>query len=125
MVPAFNLDAAGNICVPAGVPITKAAAARSRFRRIVVTVEITVDGVRAECPDGLTVAGALQWLGIRTGRTTSRFAAPRGLFCGMGVCFDCVMVVDGRAGVRVCVTPVRDGMTVEHQSGCVTMRSTA
>jgi predicted molibdopterin-dependent oxidoreductase YjgC len=39
--------------------------------------------------------------------------APRGVFCGMGVCFDCLVRVDGRSDVRACVTPVRDGMRVE------------
>ena len=42
---------------------------------------------------------------------------PRGYFCGMGVCFDCVMIVDGVPNTRTCVTFVRDGMTVEHQLG--------
>jgi len=46
-------------------------------------------------------------------RTTAGSGAPRGLFCGMGVCFDCLVSVDGRDGVRACITPVRDGMRIE------------
>jgi len=39
--------------------------------------------------------------------------ASRGVFCGMGVCFDCLVCVDGRSDVRACITPVREGMRVE------------
>ncbi|MDW6023217.1 (2Fe-2S)-binding protein [Mesorhizobium sp. BAC0120] len=39
---------------------------------------------------------------------------PRGLYCGMGVCFECLVMVDGRPE-RACITPVREGMAVEVQ----------
>ena len=42
---------------------------------------------------------------------------PRGIFCGIGRCTDCVMTVDGQPNVRTCVTPVRAGMKVETQQG--------
>jgi predicted molibdopterin-dependent oxidoreductase YjgC len=45
-------------------------------------------------------------------RETPKSHAPRGLFCGMGLCFDCLVTVDGRGDVRACITPVRDGMRV-------------
>jgi predicted molibdopterin-dependent oxidoreductase YjgC len=38
------------------------------------------------------------------------------MFCNMGVCFDCVMTIDGHAGQRACTTLVRDGMIVETQA---------
>ena len=46
-------------------------------------------------------------------RTTDRAGEPRGMFCGMGICFDCLVTVDGRSGVRACMTPVREGMRIE------------
>ena len=48
---------------------------------------------------------------------TTRGGAPRGVFCGMGVCFDCLVVVDGIPNTRACVTWVREGMNVQRQVG--------
>jgi aerobic-type carbon monoxide dehydrogenase small subunit (CoxS/CutS family) len=43
--------------------------------------------------------------------------APRGVFCGMGVCFDCLVVVDGVPNTRACMTPVAEGMRIQRQAG--------
>jgi predicted molibdopterin-dependent oxidoreductase YjgC len=80
-------------------------------------VELLVDGQPVPAFEGESIAAALLAADIRVLRTTARFAAPRGLYCGMGVCFECVMRVDGRANVRTCQTPVRNGMHVESQRG--------
>ena len=79
-------------------------------------IGFVLDGAAAEAYEGETVSAAVMAdrdLGLRV---TDR-AQPRGYFCGMGVCFDCVMVVDGVPNTRTCVTWVRDGMVVEHQDG--------
>lgn len=76
-------------------------------------VTLTVDGQPLEARAGDTVAAALVAAGRLGFRTTRRGQAPRGVFCGMGICFDCVVTVDGVAGVRACVTPVAPGMAVE------------
>ncbi len=76
-------------------------------------VTITVDGRPFEARAGDTVAAALIAAGRLGFRRTLRGRAPRGIFCGMGICFDCVVTVNGVSGVRGCVTPVADGMTVE------------
>jgi predicted molibdopterin-dependent oxidoreductase YjgC len=76
-------------------------------------VRITVDGQPLEARAGDTVAAALLAAGRLAFRTTLRGRAPRGLFCGMGICFDCVVTVDGVTGVRACLTPVAEGMAVE------------
>ncbi|WP_251451201.1 (2Fe-2S)-binding protein [Microbacterium sp. Marseille-Q6648] len=79
-------------------------------------VEIVIDGRPAEAYEGESVAAAVmadRGLGLR--RTENKDA--RGYYCGMGVCFDCVMVVDGVPQTRTCVTFVREGMTVAHQEG--------
>lgn len=50
-------------------------------------------------------------------RTTPRRAAPRAPFCMMGVCFECLAVVDGAASVQTCLVAVRPGMVVRRQNG--------
>lgn len=74
------------------------------------TIEVNGEAIAA-C-DGQTVAAAL----IAAGRPVFRrmpSGAPRGVFCGMGVCFDCLVTVDGLADQRACITPVRPGMRVQ------------
>jgi predicted molibdopterin-dependent oxidoreductase YjgC len=78
-----------------------------------VTVGVTVDGEPIQVYPGETVATVLLALGRQTFRHTDHLHAPRGLFCGMGVCFDCLVTVDGQANVRACMTPVQAGMVVE------------
>ena len=80
-------------------------------------VEIVVDGLPVPAFEGESVAAALLAAGTRVLRTTVRQGAPRGLYCGIGVCFECVMTVDRRPNVRTCQAPVRDGMQVETQRG--------
>ncbi len=77
-------------------------------------VTISVDGKPVRCAAAASVAAALLASGHGPAvRRSERRGEPRGLFCGMGVCFDCLVTVDGRSGVRACMTPVRDGMKVE------------
>lgn len=85
-------------------------------------IEIVVDGHPVRACEGESVASALVAAGRRVLRTTERRGESRGLFCGIGVCFDCVMTIDGRPGVRACQTPVRAGMRVETQRGVGTWR---
>lgn len=79
-------------------------------------MRISVDGTPCEAYEGESVAAAVMADGGLELRRTEA-GAPRGYFCGMGVCFDCVMTVDGVPNTRTCVTWVRDGMTVERQEG--------
>lgn len=81
------------------------------------TVWIEVDGKRIPARRGEPIAAALLAAGIRVFRTTHHRGEPRGPFCGVGRCTDCVMTVDGVPNVRTCVTPVRDGMKIETQRG--------
>ena len=79
--------------------------------------EFLLDGERVSCPEGISVAAAVFLARRRTARYAPRAGAPRGLFCGMGVCFDCVMEIDGRPGTRSCTTLVLPGMRVVTQRG--------
>jgi predicted molibdopterin-dependent oxidoreductase YjgC len=78
-------------------------------------VTITVDGKPLQAREGEMIAAALMAAGIRRFRTTSRSHDGRGVFCAIGRCTDCVMVVNGRPNVRTCVTPVEEGMSVATQ----------
>ncbi len=75
-------------------------------------VTILVNGKRESAYLGETIAGALLAAGHRAWRRT-RHGEPRGLFCGIGVCFDCTVTVNGAPNVRACQTPVAEGMIIE------------
>jgi len=80
-------------------------------------VRFTVDGRAVTAAAGQTIAAALLAAGHRIARRTTRRGEPRGVFCGIGVCHDCRMVVDGQPNVRTCLTAVRAGMAVATQEG--------
>jgi glycine/D-amino acid oxidase-like deaminating enzyme len=75
------------------------------------TISFQFDDQRIEALQGETIAAALSAAGITTLRHTAS-GAPRGVFCGMGACFDCVVTVNGRIGQRACLTPAEDGVHV-------------
>jgi len=93
-------------------PILPASEARE-----VRNVRLTFDGDEVLCVEGQTLAAAFLATGRRAWRFTSRRGEPRGVFCGMGICFDCLVEVDGRPNVRACLTPAAEGMRVETQHG--------
>jgi D-hydroxyproline dehydrogenase subunit gamma len=78
---------------------------------------IRFHGTAIPARTGDSVAVALLAAGITTTRTTPVSGTPRGPYCMMGACFECLAVVDGRANVQTCMTPVREGMRVERQDG--------
>ncbi len=82
-----------------------------------VAFEFLVDGEPVQAYPGETIAAALFAAGRRWSRITPRHKQRRGLYCGMGVCWECAMVVDGRPNVRTCITLAAPGMTVEPQWG--------
>ncbi len=80
-------------------------------------VQFTFDGRTLEGFDGEPIAAALRSQGVMIHRYTTRRDEPRGIFCAIGRCTDCVMVVDGAPNVRACVTALREGMVVDTQKG--------
>jgi len=81
------------------------------------TVTFTLDGKEMQGCEGEPIAAALKAAGVMVHRHTLKNAAPRGIFCAIGRCTDCVMIVDGQPNVRTCVTPLRAGMKVQTQYG--------
>ena len=82
---------------------------------------ISFDGRMVPARTGDSIAVALLAAGITATRTTPVSSVPRGPFCMMGVCFECLAVVDGRPNTQTCMTAVRDGMRVERQDGARTI----
>lgn len=80
-------------------------------------MHITVDGTSLQAFTGESVAAVLMAAERREFRVTARRGQSRGLFCGMGVCYDCLVVIDGEPGRRACMTLVKDGMDVSIQHG--------
>ena len=81
------------------------------------TVRIVFDGAPLDVAPGQSVAAALLTAGVRATRRTPVSGAPRAAYCMMGVCFDCLVVIDGQANRQACMVSVRDGMRVETQAG--------
>lgn len=79
--------------------------------------KISFDGAPIEFRPGQSVAAALVAGGIRSWRSTRIAGRPRGIFCGIGVCFDCLVVIDGVPNQRACRVPAVDGMAVTTQEG--------
>jgi predicted molibdopterin-dependent oxidoreductase YjgC len=72
-------------------------------------LQFSFDGRPLRAAAGSTVAGALLSAGIRSWRTTRVLGQPRGVLCGIGTCFDCLVDVGDRRALRACVTALHDG----------------
>lgn len=80
-------------------------------------VRIVVEGTEVEARAGDTVSAALLASGLDVRRTTAVGGAPREPYCMMGVCFDCLVTIDGVGNRQGCLTPVAEGMRIEIQKG--------
>jgi predicted molibdopterin-dependent oxidoreductase YjgC len=90
------------------------------FRRLGdkgATLTLTVDGQEIRARIGDTVAAVMLAAGIGRFRTTPVSGAARAPYCMMGVCFDCLVTIDGVGSRQACLVPVREGMAVETQQG--------
>lgn len=81
------------------------------------SLTLYVDGQAVEALPGETVAAVLLRQSAPASRTTPVNQSPRAPYCMMGVCFDCLAIVDGVASSQACQVTVRDGMCVERQFG--------
>ena len=81
------------------------------------TIEIEVDGKTIPAVPGEMISSALIAAGIKVFQRTHKKDEPRGYFCGIGQCTDCMMTVDNVPSVRTCITPVEKGMKIKTQPG--------
>jgi len=75
------------------------------------------NGQEMEGYESETIAAALHAAGVRELALSPNLHRPRGLFCAIGNCSSCLMIVDGQPNIRVCVEKVRPGIRVESQRG--------
>jgi predicted molibdopterin-dependent oxidoreductase YjgC len=91
------------------------------FRRLPdpasASIRFTFDGRELVGRPGDTVALALLGAGILACRTTPISGAPRAPFCLMGICFDCLVTIDGVPNRQACLAPLAEGMCIETQEG--------
>jgi predicted molibdopterin-dependent oxidoreductase YjgC len=78
---------------------------------------VRVDGAEVTAYDGDSVAAVLVRAGLVSWRRTRHGDRPRGLFCGIGACQDCLVTVDGVEGVRACVAPAAFGAEIRTSEG--------
>ena len=97
------------------------------FRRIEQqgsdTVTVRIENREFQVPAGISVAAAVLLCGYKKVRTTPVSASPRLPFCMMGICFDCLMSIDGVANQQACQVEVSDNMTIEYQHGAAALGS--
>ncbi|MEW6265713.1 MAG: (2Fe-2S)-binding protein [Thermodesulfobacteriota bacterium] len=79
--------------------------------------EMTVDGEKITAYEGETVAAALLAAGRLTLRHTAKNDQPRGMYCGIGLCHECLMEIDGIPNTRACQTLATPGCRVNSQQG--------
>ena len=76
-----------------------------------ITVSLNATPVTADA--GQSVGAVLMGEGIKAWRTTRNQGKPRGLFCGIGACYDCLITIDGEPNQRACIVEARDTMNIE------------
>lgn len=81
------------------------------------TFTFTFDGEPVQAQSGQSVAAALIASGRRSWRHTRTEGRPRGVFCGIGVCFDCLVTINGRPNHRACLVEAGPGDAVSTQEG--------
>ena len=86
-------------------------------------VSFTFDGKSLMGFEGEPIAVALKANGVMIHRYTKKEHKPRGIFCAIGRCTDCVMVVNGVPNIRTCITPLEEGMDVRTQDGVKALES--
>jgi D-hydroxyproline dehydrogenase subunit gamma len=80
-------------------------------------LRLFVDGEPVAAAEGDSVAATMLGAGILACRSTPVSGAPRAPYCLMGVCFECLVTIDGVGSRQACLVAARDGMRVETQQG--------
>lgn len=80
-------------------------------------VTVHIDGTPFEVPAGASAAAAMLMYGAASTRTTPVTGAPRAPYCMMGVCFECLMEIDGEPNQQGCLVIVAEGMRIARQIG--------
>lgn len=76
-------------------------------------ITVSLNDRNVDTAAGQSVGAVLMGEGIKAWRTTRNEGKPRGLFCGIGACYDCLVTVDGQPNQRACMVEATDSMTIE------------
>lgn len=79
-------------------------------------VTITFNEIDYPAFEGESIAAALLANGIRILRYSEKHNKPRGIYCGIGHCYECRVTVNGKSGIRSCITNVQDKMAIQSKS---------
>jgi predicted molibdopterin-dependent oxidoreductase YjgC len=85
-------------------------------------IRIFLNGEAIIVSDGQSVGALLLGEDQRITRTTRFASRPRGMFCGIGICFDCLITINGVTNRRACLTTVEEGMSIQTQHGAGMLR---
>ena len=83
------------------------------------TLQVIIDGKTVDAFEGETVATVLAAQGMRVFGHKDKTGQPRGIYCGMGICYECLVTVDGLHNVRACQTYIMEGMVIETETQVV------
>lgn len=76
-------------------------------------ITVTLNSKPVSTEQGQSVGAVLMGEGIKAWRTTRNEGKPRGLFCGIGACYDCLVTIDGQPNQRACMVEACDSMNIE------------
>ena len=99
--------------------MTKSTSARLPLDKNIVRgkqIQVEVNGTHVRAFEGETVAALFAAENLSAMRTTQE-GEPRGMYCGMGVCFDCLVVINDIPNTRACMTWLQEGMKISTQTG--------
>jgi predicted molibdopterin-dependent oxidoreductase YjgC len=82
-------------------------------------VNVVINGAAFSAPADCTAAAALLFAGAAYTRTTPVSGSPRAPYCMMGVCFECLVEIDGVPNQQACMVPIAEGMRINAQHGSV------
>lgn len=80
-------------------------------------INFTYNGLELQGHTGETIAAALHAAGVKTLSHSHESHRPRGFYCAIGNCSSCLMEVNGKPNVRVCIEPLKEGMVINTQEG--------
>jgi len=78
-------------------------------------IRFSFNGVDYEAVEGESIAAALLANSIRIIRYSEKLQKPRGIYCGIGHCYECRVTIEGQKSVRACITNVQDKMEIRSQ----------
>lgn len=76
-------------------------------------ITVTLNDARVTADASQSVGAVLMGQGIKAWRATRIEGKPRGLFCGIGACYDCLVTIDGQPNQRACLVEACDSMNIE------------